>query len=122
MPAACAIKGSSLQFPSVSTEAKLTSCQHGGLCKVKHVPPEPRFVQSKKIWRAKTRASLHEALGEVEAQPRLSREEKGKALLSVNGVAYAASIRTLKVPLAARLNWTHNVELDAKARWLHLIR
>ena len=34
---------------------------------------------------------MHEALGEVETQPRLSHKEKGKAPLSVDGVAYPAS-------------------------------
>ena len=37
--------------------------------------------------------SPREALGEVEAQPHLLREEKGKMPLSVNSVAYAASTR-----------------------------
>ena len=41
----------------------------------------------------KPRAPLCEALCEVEAQPCLSREEKGKAPQSIDGVAYAASTR-----------------------------
>ena len=88
------------QFPLASTEAKLISCQHGGQCKAKQVPREPRTAQSKRIWRAKPRAPLHEALGEVEAQPCLSREEKGKAPLSVDGIAYVASTRGIQSPLS----------------------
>jgi len=35
MPGACPVKRALLQFPSASTEAKLTSCKHGGLGKAK---------------------------------------------------------------------------------------
>jgi len=36
MSTACAVERTSLQFPSVSTKSKLTSCQHGGIsCKAK---------------------------------------------------------------------------------------
>jgi len=87
----------------------LISCQHGGLCKAKQVSRKPRIAQSKRIWRAKPRAHLHEALGEVEAQPRFSREEKGKAPLSVDGVAYAASTRGAQSPLSR--------EAELGARW-----
>jgi len=110
MPAACTVKGTSLQFLSVSTEAKLTSCQHGGLCKASQVPREPRTAQSKQIWRAKPSASLREALCEVKAQPRLSREEKGKTLLSVDDVAYAASTQGTQSPLS------REAKLDAQCR------
>ena len=54
-------------------------------------------------------AHLHEALGEVEAQPRFSRKEKGKAPLSVDGVAYAASTRGAQSPLSR--------EAELGARW-----
>ena len=49
MPAACFNEQTSLQFPSVSTEAKLTSCQHDSLCKAKQTPCEPETAQSKQI-------------------------------------------------------------------------
>ena len=110
MPATCVVKQTSLQFPSASTEAKLTSCQHGILCKAKQVPREPRTVQSKRIWRAKPRAPLRKALGKVEAQPRLSHEEKGKVPLSVDGVAYAASTQGEQSPLS------HETELGAQCK------
>ena len=42
------------------------------------------------MWRAKQGASPREALGEVKAQPCLSREVKGKMPLSVGSVAYAS--------------------------------
>ena len=113
MPAACMVKRTSLQFPSVLTETKLTSCQHGGLCKTKQVPCEPRIAQSKQIWRAKPRASLRKALCEIEAQPRLSREEKGKAPLSVDGVTYATSTRGPQSPLSSE------AKLDAQCRVRH---
>ena len=51
---------------------------------------------------------MHEALGEVHAQPRLSREEKDKASLSVDGVAYSASTRGAQSPLS------HEAELGAQ--------
>ena len=65
---------------------------------------------------------MHEALGKVETQPRLSREEKGKAPLNVDGVAYVARQRALKVPLDMRLNLVRNAKFDAKPRWLRLTR
>ena len=42
------------------------------------------------MWKAKQGASPREALGEVEAQPRLSHEDKGKTPLSIRSVAYAS--------------------------------
>jgi len=76
-----ALERTLLQFPSVSTEVKLTSRQHVGIsCKAKQVPHEPKTAQGKQIWRAKLGASPHEGSCEVKAQPRLSREDKGKAL------------------------------------------
>jgi len=62
-------------------------------------PREPKAAQSKQIWRAKSTASPREALCEVEAQPHLSREDKGKTPLSVDGAAYAASTRGAQRPL-----------------------
>ena len=41
------------------------------------------------MWRAKQKPSLNEALGEVEAQLRLSREDKGKTPLSFGSIADA---------------------------------
>jgi len=58
---------------------------------------------------------LHEALGEVQAQPRLSREEEDKASLSVDGVAYAASTRGAQSALSreAELGAQYKVRCEA---------
>ena len=122
MLAACPIKRASLQFPSASIEAKLTLCQHGGLCKAKQVSRNPRIAQSKRIWRAKPRAHLHEALGEVKAQSHLSREEKGKAPLSVDGVAYAASTRSAQSPLSREAKLGAQCKFRRETYWLLLTR
>jgi len=42
------------------------------------------------VWKAKQKASPREALGEVEAQLRLSREDKGKMPLSFGSIADAS--------------------------------
>jgi len=42
------------------------------------------------VWKAKQKASPHEALGEVEAQLRLSHEDKGKTPLSFGSIADAS--------------------------------
>lgn len=60
-PATCASKQRLLQFLSVSTKAKLTSCE------AKQVPCEPKTAQGKQVWKAKQGASLREVLDEVEA-------------------------------------------------------
>jgi len=106
------------QFPSVSTEAKLTSRQHVGIsCKAKQVPCESKAAQGKQIWRVKPGASPREASCEANAQPRISREDKGKAPLSVDSVAYAASTRGAQNPfshkakLAAWCNTRHEASL-----------
>ena len=83
-PAACAGEQGSLQFLPVLTEAKLTSCE------AKQVPCESNTAQGKQVWRAKREASPREALGKVETQLRLSREDKGKTSLSFGSVAYAS--------------------------------
>ena len=72
MPAACAVERTSSQFPLILTEAKLTSCLHGGFSgKAKQVPHEPKTTQGKQVWRAKQGASPREASCEVETQPHL---------------------------------------------------
>ena len=54
MPAACVGEQRSLQFPSVSTEARLTSGQDGGFSyETKQIPREPKTTQGKQVWRAK---------------------------------------------------------------------
>jgi len=52
--------------------------------------PELMTPQNKQVWRARQKASPREALGEVEAQLCLSREDKGKPPLSFGSVAYAS--------------------------------
>ena len=84
MPATCAGEERLLQFPPVSTKAKLLSCE------AKQIPLEPKTAQDKQVWRAKQGAFPSKALGEVEAQPRLSREDKGKTPLSVRSIAHAS--------------------------------
>ena len=59
-------------------------------CEAKQVSCEPKTAQGKQVWRVKQGASPSEALGEAEAQPRLSHEDKGKMPLSVGSVAYAS--------------------------------
>jgi len=62
-------------------------------------PREPETAQSKHIWRVKSTTSPCEPLCVVEVQPHLSREDKGKVPLSVDGVAYAASTWGAQSPL-----------------------
>jgi len=90
IPAACVGDQRSLQFPAVSPDYKLTSRE------AKQVTHEPNTAQGKQVWRAKQGASPREALGEVEAQPRLLREDKGNTLLSFGSVAYASRETELK--------------------------
>ena len=69
----------------------MTSCQHGGYSReAKQVPREPKTAHGKQVWRAKQGASPREALGEIEAQPHLSCEDKGKMPLSAESVAHAS--------------------------------
>jgi len=77
---------------SASAKAKSTKGRHDVISfEAKQVPREPKTAQSKQIWKAKPKASLSEAAHEVEIQLRLSREDRGKAPLSVDSGAYAAS-------------------------------
>jgi len=115
VPTARVVGRISLQFPSASTETKLTSCQGGGIsCKPKQIPREPKTAQSMQIWTAKPRASPREALGEVEDQPRLSHEEKGKMPLSVDGIAYAASTWGTQSPFSREAKLEDEKALDVK--------
>ena len=56
---------------SASTEAKSASCE------ARQVPCEPKTSLSKQVWRTKQKVPC-EVSGEVPAQLRLSREDKGK--------------------------------------------
>ena len=100
MPAACVGEKTSLQFSSVLTEAKLTSCQHGYLCKAKQVLHELKTAQVNQVWKAKQGTSQREVSCEVETQPHLSHEDKVKAPLSVGSVAHATSTRGTQSPLS----------------------
>ena len=78
------IRRTSLQLTSVSTEAKDVSRE------AKQVPHEPKTAQAKQMWKAKQKSSSREALGEVDAQLRLSCEDKGKTPLSLSSIADAS--------------------------------
>ena len=84
----------SLQCPSVLIETK------GASREAQHVPGEPKAAQTKQVWKVKQKAP-REVLGVVEAQLRLSREDKGKMPLnfgSITDASHGADLESLSSP------------------------